>query len=337
MLSLKKKQINAIEVAKQAGVSQSTVSRVFTPGASVSEKARRRVLETAKELGYRPNALARGLITNKTNIIGLVMREIQNPFYPEVLEKFTKGLRKRGYQVLFVYAEKDELQHDDISQFLEYNVEGVIVTDALLSSKVVSHFTENSIPVLLFNRYAKDFSGHVVCCDNYSAGKKIGEYLLENEHRQFAYIAGDTNTSTSRDRERGFREALCHEGIEPKVEVGNYTYEGGYQAALQLLKSDPQLDAIFCANDIMALGAVDAVKSLGLTIPKDVSIMGVDDIVMASLPPYSLTTWQQPVDEMIEASINILLGEISGENEGPVSILLPGKLIERQSVSTFKK
>ncbi|GAA3319369.1 hypothetical protein GCM10020331_025980 [Ectobacillus funiculus] len=98
--------------------------------------------------------------------------------------------------------------------------------------------------------------------------------MLENEHCQFAYIAGDTNTSTSRDRERGFREALYHEGIEPKVEVGNYTYEGGYQAALQLLKSDPQLDAIFCANDIMALGAVDAVKSLGLIIPKDISIMG---------------------------------------------------------------
>lgn len=337
MLFLKKKQVNAIEVAKRAGVSQSTVSRVFTPGASVSEKARRRVLETAKELGYRPNALARGLITNKTNIIGLVMREIQNPFYPEILEKFTKGLRTRGYQVLFVYAEKDELQHDDISQCLEYNVEGLIVTDALLSSKLVSHFTENNIPVLLFNRYAKDFSGHVVCCDNYSAGKKIGEYLVEKGHRQFAYIAGDTNTSTSRDRERGFREALCQKGMETKVEAGNYTYEGGYQAALRLLQSDPQLDAIFCANDIIALGAIDAVKSLGLTIPKDVSILGFDDITMASWPPYSLTTWQQPVDEMIEASINVLLGEIAGESEGPVSILLPGKLIERQSVSTFKK
>lgn len=334
---LKKKQVNAIEVARLAGVSQSTVSRVFTPGATVSAKTRRRVLETAKELGYRPNALARGLITNKTNIIGLVMRDIQNPFYPEVLEKFTIGLRKRGYHVLFVYVDKDELQQDDISQFLEYNVEGIIVTDALLSSKVVSHFFENDIPVLLFNRYVKDFRGHVVCCDNYPAGKEIGEYLLKQGHRRIAYIAGHTNTSTSRDRERGFREALYQEGIEPIVKVGNYTYEGGYQATLQLLKGENQLDAIFCANDIMALGAIDAVKSLGLTVPKDVSILGFDDITMASWPGYSLTTWKQPTDEMIEASIQILLNEIAGENEGPVSVLLPGKLIKRGSVSLFKK
>jgi DNA-binding LacI/PurR family transcriptional regulator len=333
---LKKKQVNAMEVARLAGVSQSTVSRVFTPGSSVSEKARRRVLEAAKELGYRPNALARGLIMNKTNMIGLVMADIHNPFYPEVLDKFTKGLHEKGYHVLFVQTKNDEIQQDEISQFLEYNVAGVIVTDALLSSNVVSQFSENNIPVILFNRYTKDFSCHFVCCDNYSAGKKIGEYLFKKGHRRFAYIAGRMNTSTSRDREIGFREALCQRGIEPVVEVGDYTYEGGYRAALRLLKEDHPPDAIFCANDIMALGAIDAAKSLEVSIPEEVSIMGFDDITMASWPPYSLTTWQQPVDEMIEATIHTLLSQINGEREGPVSVLLPGSLIERRSVNTFK-
>ncbi|HWO96659.1 MAG TPA: LacI family DNA-binding transcriptional regulator [Bacillus sp. (in: firmicutes)] len=334
---MKKKQVNATEVARLAGVSQSTVSRVFTPGANVSEKARRRVLEAAKELGYRPNALARGLIMNKTNIVGLVMRNIQNPFYPEILDKFTKGLGAKGYHVLFVHTENDEIQQEEITQFLEYNVEGVIVTDALLSSNVVSNLSENDIPVILFNRYIKDFPCHAVCCDNYNAGKRIGDYLLKQGHQRFAYIAGHRNTSTSYDRERGFREVLRQQEIEPVVEEGHYTYEEAYQAALRLLKENQPPDAIFCANDIMALGAMDAAKSLGLTIPKDVSIVGFDDITMASWPPYSLTTWQQPVDEMIEATIRILLSVINEENEEPVSMFIPGTLIERTSVKSSGK
>lgn len=334
---LKKKRVNAMEVARLAGVSQSTVSRVFTPGSNVSENARRRVLKAAKELGYRPNALARGLIMNKTNMIGLVMGDIHNPFYPEILAKFTRGLREKGYHVLFVHAKNDEIQQDEISQFLEYNVEGVIVTDALLSSNVVSNLLKYNIPVILFNRYIKDSSCYFVCCDNYSAGKKIGEYLFKQGHQQFAYIAGHRNTSTSLDRETGFREALNQKGIEPAVEEGEYTYEGGYQAALRLLKGDLPPDAIFCANDIMALGAIDAAKSLGMSVPEDVSIVGFDDIKMASWPPYSLTTWRQPVDEMIEATINILLNKINEEEEEPVSLLLPGTLIERQSTSPRKR
>ncbi|WP_078412600.1 LacI family DNA-binding transcriptional regulator [Priestia abyssalis] len=333
---MKKKQVNAVEVARLAGVSQSTVSRVFAPGPNVSEKARRRVLEAADELGYRPNALARGLIMNKTNMIGLVMRNIHNPFYPEILDKFTKGLRERGYHILFVHTENDEIEQDEISQFLEYNVEGVIVTDALLSSNVVSHLLENHIPVILFNRYIKDSSCHFVCCDNYSAGKKIGEYLLKQGHKRFAYIAGHKNTSTSRDREIGFREILGQQRIEPIIEIGDYTYEGGYQIALRLLKNDNRPEAIFCANDIMALGAIDAAKSLGVSIPEDVSVIGFDDIAMASWPLYSLTTWQQPVDEMIEVTINTLLRVIDGEEESSVSTFLSGTLIERHSASLSK-
>jgi DNA-binding LacI/PurR family transcriptional regulator len=334
---MKKKQVTAIEVAQIAGVSQSTVSRVFTPGANVSQKSRQRVLETAKRLGYRPNALARGLIMNKSNIIGLVMRDIHNPFYPEILGKFTKRLKQRGYHILFVHTENDEIQPEEISQFLEYNVEGVIVTDALLSSNVVGQLSENHIPVVLFNRYIEDSSCHFVCCDNYLAGKKICEYLLSQGHRRFAYIAGCENTSTSQDRQKGFCTVLFHKGVEPVVEEGGYTYEGGYQAALRVLTREDRPDAIFCANDIMALGVIDAAKSLGVSVPHDVSIVGFDDIAMASWPLYSLTTWQQPVDEMIETTIMILLSEISGENGETMSIMLPGALKERNSATPYKK
>ncbi|MFF2853535.1 LacI family DNA-binding transcriptional regulator [Peribacillus sp. NPDC058002] len=329
---MKKKQVNAIAVSKKAGVSQSTVSRVFTPGLNVSEKSRRKVLEAAEELGYRPNALARGLIMNKTNMIGLVMSDVQNPFYPEILEKFTKGLRAKGYHLLFVHTENNRIQQDDISEFLEYNVEGVIFTDALLSSNVVSKLQDNNIPVILFNRTIKNNPCHYVCCDNYTAGKEIGHYLINKGHKKLAYISGNENTSTSIERENGFRESLKNNNINLIVEEGGYTYEQAYQTTVNLLKSPNRPEAIFCANDIMALGAIDAAKYLGILIPDELSVVGFDDIKMASWPPYSLTTWKQPVDQMIRETIKSLLNEIENKNTGNVSILLPGNLIERNSV-----
>ncbi|WP_047150914.1 LacI family DNA-binding transcriptional regulator [Aneurinibacillus tyrosinisolvens] len=329
---MQKTNITAIDVALLAGVSQSTVSRVFTPGASVSQEKRRLVLEAAKELGYHPNAIARGLITNKTYMVGLVMGETGNPFYPEVLGKFSKGLRKRGYHVLFVNTEKDDVQHDEIEQFFEYNVDGVIVTDATLSSSLTSNFLQNEVPVVLFNRYIEDSPCSIVCCNNYLSGKKIGEYLLESGHHRLAYIAGRENTSTSQDRQRGFKEVLAKHGYELMREVGHYTYEGGYAAAVRLLQSPEPPDGIFCANDIMALGAIDAAKQLGIHVPEEVSIIGFDDITSASWSSYSLTTWQQPVDDMVDAAIDLLSNEMAKEKSEPVTELFMGKLIERTSV-----
>lgn len=321
-----------MEVAKRAGVSQSTVSRVFTPGASVSPKTRKRVLEAARELGYRPNALARGLIMNKTNIIGLAMRDIQNPFYPEILEKFTKALRSNGYHVLFVHTENEEIDQDEISEFLEYNVEGVIVTDATLSPNIISYLSSNDIPVILFNRRMDGLPCHSVSCDNYAAGKKIGDYLYKLGYRRMAYIRGRKNTSTNDDRERGFSEVLAERGAELYIENGEFTYEGGYNAALRLLSGEGRPEVIFGANDITALGAIDAAKSLGLSVPDDVAVIGFDDIVMASWPSYCLTTWKQPVDEMIAWAVAKLLEEIDGESGPPASALFPGMLVERESV-----
>ncbi|RNB81076.1 LacI family transcriptional regulator [Brevibacillus nitrificans] len=326
---MKKKPVNAMEVARVAKVSQSTVSRVFTPGSNVSEKTKRKVLEVAKELGYRPNALARGLIMNKTNIVGLAMRDMENPFYHEVLGKFTKGLRDKGYHVLFVYTENDEIQQEEITQFLEYSVEGVIVTDAYLSSKVVTQLHENNIPVILFNRYSKDVPCYSVSCDNYTAARQIASYLYEQGYRKMAYITGRTNTSTSQDRQRGFCEFLQEKGIEPMMEEGDYTYEKAYDAAIRLLKSSQRPDAIFGANDITALGALDAAEAMGLNVPNDIAVVGFDNIKMASWPSHELTTWEQPVDEMIELTINTLLNEMKIEAVEPVSKLVSGRLIER--------
>ncbi|WCK56395.1 LacI family DNA-binding transcriptional regulator [Aneurinibacillus sp. Ricciae_BoGa-3] len=328
------RNVTAFDVAKHLGVSQSTVSRVFTAGASVSETTRKRVLAAAKELGYRPNALARSLSTKRTNIIGLVMGDTKNPFYPAVLSKFSGELRKRGFHVLLVNAQSDTIQSEEVLQFLEYNVAGVVVTDALLSSSIAAHFMDNHIPIVLFNRHNQIPMCHTVCCDNMHGGFEIGEYLIAKGHRRLAFIAGSPNTSTSLERETGFREALVKHGYHLITDCGHYSYEGGSEAAVRLLKSVDPPDAIFCANDIMALGVIDAAKQMGLRVPYDVSVVGFDDIDLAAWSAYSLTTWQQPVNEMIAYTIDLLLGDSNGNSNQCETECkwIKGLLVERGSV-----
>jgi DNA-binding LacI/PurR family transcriptional regulator len=329
------KNVTASDVANSLGMSQSTVSRVFTPGASVSEETKRKVLNAARELGYRPNAIARSLTTKKSNMIGIVMGDITNPFYPDVLSKFSKELSTKGYHVLFVNAENEKLSSDEVNQFLEYNVEGVVVTDASLTSSVASYLKDYHIPVVMFNRYNPNSFFHAVSCDNIDGGYQIGRYLIEKGHRHFAFISGTHNTSTSKDREIGFRKALVESGYNLTTDDGDYTYEGSYAAALRLLNSVHPPDAVFCANDIMALGVIDAAKEIGVRIPEDVSIVGFDDISLAKWSAYSLTTWKQPVNEMIEATIELLLHNIEQtETQGtPIYKSIKGVLVERKSVA----
>lgn len=324
---MEKKVTSATDVAKAANVSQSTVSRVFTTGASVSEKAKRKVLQAAEELNYRPNALARGLITNKTGIVGLAMKDIQNPFYHEVLGMFTEKLRNKGYTVLFVYTENEEIQQEEINHFLEYNVEGIIVTDALLSSKVVAKLRHFHIPVTLFNRYDKSVECNSVCCDNINAAKNIASYIYENGCKDIVFITGKINTSTSWDRQKGFTDFFKRKGIPVTILEGDYTYERAFTLTTTLIESGHVPEAIFGANDITALGALDALKERKITIPAETMVIGFDDIRMASWPSYFLSTWKQPLEQMVNRSIELLL---TGKG-GTEAIFLKGNFIHRKT------
>lgn len=325
---MEKKGISARDVAKLARVSQSTVSRVFTPGATVSENTRKRVLAVAEELGYRPNALARGLIKRKTNMVGLAMKEIQNPFYNEVLGMFTQKLRARGYNVLFVYTENEEIQQEEINHFLEYNVEGVIVTDALLSSKIVEKLHDNRINVALFNRYHKDIACHSVSCNNIHAAREIGKYMYENGYREIVFISGKPNTSTSRDRQKGFCELLQSKGINVHILQGDYTYEKAFHLSKKMIKDGYHPEAIFGANDITAIGALDALKELNISVPDETIVIGFDDIKMSSWPSYQLSTWAQPIEDMVDRTIDLLL---SYSSNVPQEVKLKGHLIHRET------
>ena len=328
-----KKKVNAAEVARLAGVSQSTVSRVFTPNKNktVSEDLQEKVLSAANTLAYRPNALARGLIMNKTNMIGLIMGDIENSFFASVLENLTEKLREQSYDILFIHTKEGSLKEKEILKVMEYNVAGIIIIDSWLSSDLVKQFFENDIPVVLFYRKIKDSNCHFIGCDNFTAGFKTAKYLFDKGHKKFAYLTGHDDSSTNMERKNGFFTFLEYKKIVPYVEKSGYSYESGFKSGYNLLSS-VSVDAIFCADDIMALGTIDAAKKLGLTIPDDLSIIGFDDISMASWCPYSLSTWKVPIDEMINLTIMTLLNEIAGQSKEVVNLELKCKFVERNTV-----
>lgn len=330
---MKNKKATAMDVARLAGVSQSSVSRAFSENSSISSKKKKLILEAAEQLGYQPNAIARGLITNQSRIIGIVMRNIQNPFYPEVLDKFYSRLSEKGYKVMFMNTQNNEIHEEEVSHLIEYSVEGAIITDALLTSPTVEKFTRNGISVVLFNRYVNDSLSSAVVCDNFAAGKRIGHYLIEKGHENLAFISGPMNTSTTVDRKNGFKQALAEHGISSFLtENGLYSYEGGFAAAQRLLEENKKIDAIFCANDVSAFGAVDYLKKCGMKVPEDLSVVGFDNVAMADWSSYALTTWHQPIDEMVDYSINLLLNHINGDADAHEIKKVEGHLVERGSV-----
>ncbi|RME99966.1 MAG: LacI family DNA-binding transcriptional regulator [Chloroflexi bacterium] len=325
--------ISQHDVARLAGVSQAAVSRTFTDGASVSPETRRQVLEAAEALGYRPNAIARSLIKHSTKIIGIVLVRFGNPFYWYVFREFTRRLQERGYWTLLLNAAQDQQVEETLPMALQYQVDGVIVTSATLSSKMADEAARAGTPVVLFNRYELDTTANAVCCDNVGGGRLVADALLDAGHVWPAYIAGEEGSSTNRDRERGFTERLAERGhtLALREAALEYTYPAGYAAANRLLRSENRPDAIFCASDLIAMGALDCARDLGINVPEQLSIVGYDDIEMAGWPPYSLTTVRQPADRLVETSIEVLLNAIENPGQEPVIEWIPVDLVRRNS------
>jgi len=194
-------QVNSVEVAKLAGVSQSTVSRVFAPNSKgkVATKTRKQILEAANALGYYPNALAKGLVTKKTNLIGLLIGADNLHFHSQIHINLIKRLQEKGYQIISGFTESNEVKPENIFKFVQYDVDGLIVAGVTLSPNILSILSKYKVPFVLYNQYTEDLPCHFVCCDNYFAGEEIGNYLLNQGHQYFAYISGKNNTKNHID------------------------------------------------------------------------------------------------------------------------------------------
>ncbi len=327
-------KITSAQVAKAAGVSQSAVSRVFTPGASASPKTIEKVRRAANELGYRPNVLARSLMTGKSRIIGLVVAYLDNQFYPDVMEKLSKGLQAEGYHVLVLMAEKTADNTDDVlEKILDYQADGIVLASVAMSSVLASRCRAEGVPVVLFNRTQDNTSLSSITSDNVAGGRKVAEHFVENGYRRIAYISGWSGASTQRDREAGFCEGLAAAGVKLFArEEGNFHFEQAKLAARQMFSVDDRPDAVFVCNDHMAIAVMDVLRDeLGLRIPEDVAVVGYDDVPAAAWGSYKLTSVRQPANRMVEQTIATLLSQIEDDGIPPVRLALDGPLVVRSS------
>ena len=327
-------EVSQIDVAQLAGVSQAAVSRVFTNGSSVSEETRAKVMTAVEHLGYRPNVIARSLVQNSTNIIGLVVKRFTNPFYAQMIQDFTRALQEKGYWALVLnIAENQELE-EALPMVLQYQVDGLIITSATLSSQLADECARSGTPVVLFNRYATDARTHVVACDNIEGGRMAADAFLDAGHKRLAFIAGEESSSTNRDRENGFVNRLKERGhnLEIRESAGDYSYELGYAAAQHLFQRDAPPDAIFCASDLIAMGAMDFARlKVNLRIPTDLSIIGFDDIPSAAWPSYDLTTIRQPFGKLVDATIQVLMDALKNPECDVTKLVITPMFIWRSS------
>ena len=321
----------SLDVAARAGVSQSAVSRVFS-GASASPETARKVREAAAALGYRPNVLARSLITGRSRIIGLVVAYLDNQFYPDAIERLSAALQSEGYHLLvFMTRAGDAEIPRVIDELIDYQVDGIVAASVAMDGELASRCKDAGIPVVLFNRGQEGRSLSQVTSANRDGGRRVAEFLLRADHRRFAQITGWQGASTGRDRAAGFRDALAAAGHLPLAETdGLFRRDAAAEAAVEIWRTHAP-DAIFVGNDHMAFGVIDALRAEGLAVGTDVSVIGYDDTPPAAWGAYDLTTVRQHGGRMVDATVRLLLAQIEEPGLSPERVEIEGPLVVRSS------
>jgi LacI family transcriptional regulator len=324
------------DVASKAEVSIATVSRVVNGNRPVHPDIRDRVLKAIQELDYRPNYLARGLRQRNTSMIGLIIPDNSNPFYAELARAIEDAGFAEGYSVILCNSDlSDEKQQAYVDVLLSHKVDGVILIDIECTvPKALERILAEHIPVVLTNIDVLVPSVDQVMADNHQGGYLAGQYLLRLNHRRIGCITLFQPHAYQSPRIVGFRQVLCEAGIELTPQdfaIGNGRYESGYKAMQELLQRRPDLTAVFVFNDLMALGAMNALRAQGIRVPEDLSIIGFDNIFYASTFEPALTTIAQPIAAMGQECIAQLLERIHLPEKQPAHIMLPVELIERSS------
>ena len=314
-----------------AEVSLAAVSRAFRPGSALLPEKRVRILEAAAQLGYlSPSAQAVAALTSGS--ITLVAGDLENPFYPMAANALSQAIYGSGRRMVLHAVPPGRDVDAVLSQVLDFRSDAAIVSSALMSSKIAGECRRRKMPVVLFNRVQVDMRMTAVTCDNYGGGRLAAEHFVAKGRRRIAMIGGRPDTSTQIERSRGFCDLLGAAGLALVGNLaGRFQYDQAFIAARDLLLGPARPDALFCANDIMALAAMDAARELGVHIPDDVAVIGFDDIPMANWPPYRLTTIRQPLQRMVSETLDLIGAALSNPDvEGTIRII-PTTLVARDS------
>lgn len=322
----------AHDVARAAGVSQATVSRAFTPGSRIADSTRSRIFAVAAQLGYRPNQIARSLTSGQSNLVGIGIENLHNPFFSETVEAMSLELAKAGLRLMLFTIGTGDDDDTPVQDALRYRLDALVLVSTTLSSALASQCRAARVPVILYNRTNRDGGLSSVTGDNDVGARTLAAFLLAGGHRRFAFMAGVEDSSTSLAREYGFTDYLVEQGMAAPIrDSGGFTYAGAAAATRRLLAARDRPDAIFCANDHMATAAIDVAQhEFGIDVGRELSIVGFDDILAARRPAYALTTFSQPSELMVRATVDIISRLRAGESD-PIHRVVEGELIVRTS------
>lgn len=330
-----KKTLTSRDIAKVAGVSQTTVSRVLQGSPLVQPDTRQLVLDVIERLGYMPSPAARSMRTRRTGTIALVVASLSiNPLYPVFLQLMASALRRRGMHGSVWEAE--DFNEDTMQALLATPVDGVIVATAMDAALPYLARIAQDKPVVLVNRTVSSGAFDQITSDNTAGAAQVAAYFDEHGRRRVGLLSSLARPcpSTIRDREAGFLAEAHRRGIRMDeshiARVPHYSYQTGFDAARELLARQ-DLDAIFCANDIIAIGALDGIRTLGRKVPDEVWVVGYDDIPMSAWHAVSLTTVRQPLEAMVDAAVERLVERLASNAIAARSVLLPNRIVVRGS------
>lgn len=337
MATRETKRITMRQIAARARVSVGTVSHVINHTAGVREPVRRRVLEAIERLGYQPSLLARGLRRNQTTIIGVIIPDISNPFFPLVVRGVEDIAYQNSYRLMLCNADNDaQKEQVYFDELRAYRMAGLIVIPSVNSRLVAAAGTAGELPVICLDRCPEGWKGDSITVDNTEGAYQATRYLLELGHRRIAAITGQLHVTSAVERLKGFKRALREFGITmaPEyIQEGRFDRLSGYEKSLMLLQFSPRPTAIFAANDLVALGVLAAMRELGLRCPEDVSLTGFDDLELASFTNPALTTVAQPAYQMGARAAALLFERLRGEELPAQHIVMKTALKVRDSTA----
>jgi LacI family transcriptional regulator len=321
------------DVAAAADVSVATVSRVLNDHPSVSARARERVLAAVEQLGYRPNAVARSLRTDETRTLGLVISDVLNPYFTELARSVEVEARELGYSVIIGNAdERPDLQDHHVRTLLDRRIDGLLVSPTDGCSPLMADAARAGTPMVFVDRWIADTDVPVVRSDGRGAVRDLVAHLHGLGHRRLAIIAGPAATTTGRERIEAFREGLAAHGLDlPDVYIGQGDFQAGSgrQVTEAFLDLPEPPEVVFAADNLMALGALDAVRARGLRVPDDIALVAFDDIPWFVHTDPPITAIAQPTGELGRAAVRALVDRIEGRT--PESVTLPARLVVRRS------
>ena len=327
---------NIYEVAKLAGVSLATVSRVINPSAKVTEKTRQKVLVAMKELGFQPNSIAQSLATRSSNSVGVLVSELHGPFFGAMLSVIEETLRAAGKFVLVAAGHsKEELEHEGIRFLISRNCDALIVHVEALPDKVLVEHNAKATPVVVVNRKVRGIADRCFSLNNELGGYLAAQSLLGLGHRKIAYISGPLNWVDARQRLEGHKRALTEAGMTFDARLlheGDYHETGGSDALNHLFDTGLKFSAVVCANDEMAAGAMAAAHDRGLRLPEELSIVGFDDAPISRYVYPKLSTVHYPIVDMSRMAARWVLKNVYSQGELDAQRVFQPNFVQRQSI-----